>query len=164
MTCTIFLAETRLSKQNGSSRIWQTPRPLYLHCAGFFLSISIFKISKKRLKCPYQHKTLFGRRFNVFFWTLWRSDGRQNNIVCLLSCSSRFTWRHCSTQKSNEENKKKIIPIIKNLTILLKHTERKIILETHTTRSDWEADESSSTHNPLERTISRRPPDTVNSV
>ena len=33
-----------------------------------------------------------------------------------------------------------------------------------TTRSVWEADESSSTHNPLDNTISRRPPDTVNSV
>ena len=27
--------------------------------------------------------TLFGRRYNIF-WTLWTSDGRQNNVVCLL--------------------------------------------------------------------------------
>ena len=29
-------------------------------------------------RLPRQHKTLFGRQSNVF-WTLWTSDGRQNN-------------------------------------------------------------------------------------
>ena len=61
---------------------WQ-PRPLFI--------MSVMKgfhcIPIKETTDPKYPKMLFGHRFNVF-WTLWTSDGRQNNVVCLLRCDT----------------------------------------------------------------------------
>ena len=56
----------------------------FLYLKLFYIIIFDRKSSRYNdLNSLFQRKTLFWRRFNVF-WTLWASDGRWNNVVCLL--------------------------------------------------------------------------------